>query len=97
MSMPERPEDEQGWTHHFADATASASDQHDFTVDTEEILNVEGGHGCGFKEDLGELECRSPGIKPSRDPRSGAGNKEKCVKSPNAGKVRGNLQVRRES
>ena len=40
-------------THHFTNTTTSASYQHDFTVDTEEILNVEGGHGYGFKERFG--------------------------------------------
>jgi hypothetical protein len=44
-------------THHFTDATASASDQHDFTVDTEEILNVEGGHGWGFEKRFGRARA----------------------------------------
>ena len=44
---------EDGHAHHFTDATASASDQHDFTVDTEEILNVKGGHGCGSQKRFG--------------------------------------------
>jgi len=46
-------ESEDGQTHHFTDATAPASDQHDFTVDTEEILKVEGGHGYGFQKRFG--------------------------------------------
>ena len=54
-------------THHFANTTTSASDQHDFTVDTEEILNVKGGHNDGSKKGFGELEYLSPGIKPTRN------------------------------
>lgn len=36
---------EKSKAHHFTNTATTAGDQHDFTVDTEEILNVEGGHG----------------------------------------------------
>lgn len=47
-----RARNEESKTHHFTNTTTTAGDQHDLTVDTEEILNVEGGHGYGFETSL---------------------------------------------
>lgn len=40
----------QSKTHHFTNTTTTTGNQHDFTVDTEEILDIEGGHGYGFEK-----------------------------------------------
>lgn len=45
----ERIRNDEPKTHHFTNTTTATGDQHNFTVDTEEILNVEGGHGYEFE------------------------------------------------
>jgi hypothetical protein len=51
---PTRITEESGPTaYHFTDTATATSHQYNFPVDTEEILNVEGGHGCEFEKRVG--------------------------------------------